>query len=75
MKVRKIKPSTGGNLFDCYALKGKLKGYRALSIEYADIAYRLVYRICNLPAPKRVQIISIGNHDPVYKMDVERLDK
>ncbi|HLO47643.1 MAG TPA: type II toxin-antitoxin system mRNA interferase toxin, RelE/StbE family [Kamptonema sp.] len=71
----KIKPSTGGNLFDCHALKGKLKGYRALSIEYADIAYRLVYRICDLPAPNRVQIISIGNHDPVYEMDVERRNK
>ena len=71
----KIKPSTSGKLFDCHALKGKLKGYCALRIEYADVAYRLVYRICDRLAPKRVQIISIGNHDPVYDMDVERLDK
>lgn len=71
----KIKPSTGGNLFDCHALKGKLKGYHALRIEYADVAYRLVYRICDQPAPKRVQIISIGNEDPAYDIAIERLDQ
>lgn len=71
----KIKPLTGGDLYDCHALKGKLKGYRALSIEYADVAYRLVYRICDKPAPKRVEIISIREHDPAYDIAVERLDK
>ncbi len=65
----------GGNLFDTHALKGKLKGYRALEIEYDDITYRLVYRIYDKPAPKRVEVISIGEHDPAYDRAIERLRK
>ena len=72
----KNKPLTGGELFDCHALKGKLKNCYALNIECANVGYRVVYRICNKSAaPKRVEIISIGGHDPAYDTAVERLDK
>ena len=35
-------------------LKGELSGYRALEITWNGVAYRLVYRIYNAPAPRRV---------------------
>lgn len=54
--------------FPCHLLQGRLKDYRALEIEWlGDVnAYRLVYRIYEKPAPKRVVIISFDQHDPAY---------
>nr|WP_245602696.1 type II toxin-antitoxin system mRNA interferase toxin, RelE/StbE family [Gloeothece verrucosa] len=71
----KTHPLTGGNLFDTHELKGKLKGYRALEIEFNTIAYRLVYRVYDKPTPRRVEIISIGEHDPAYDQAMERINK
>lgn len=55
--------------------KGKLSGYRALEIDWGGISYRLVYRIYETPAPKRVFILSFGEHDPAYDRAHERLGK
>jgi mRNA-degrading endonuclease YafQ of YafQ-DinJ toxin-antitoxin module len=48
-------------------LIGKLKGCRALEIEWNGVSYRLVYRIYEKPAPKRVVILSFAEHDPAYE--------
>ena len=58
--------------FDSHNLKGDLKGYRALEIDYNGISYRLVYRIYEKPAPKRVLIVSFAEHDPAYERAKER---
>ena len=52
--------------FPNHSLKGKLKDYRSLEIDYLAIAYRLVYRIYEKPSPKRVVIISFDEHDSAY---------
>lgn len=57
---------------DCFGLnnhnlKGELKGYRALEIDWNNVSYRLVYRIYKKPSPKRVMIISFAEHDPAYE--------
>ncbi|MEA5536024.1 hypothetical protein [Crocosphaera sp. XPORK-15E] len=49
-----------------HTLSGKLTNCRALEIEWNGIAYRLVYRIYQSPAPKRVFILSFAEHDPAY---------
>ncbi|ABW29240.1 hypothetical protein [Acaryochloris marina] len=56
-------------------LTGGLQNYRALEIEWEGDpnAYRLVYRICEKPAPKRVEILSFAEHDPAYEKAKERL--
>ena len=53
-------------------LTGKLKGYRAIEIDYQGIAYRLVYKIHEKPAPKRVVILSFAEHDPAYEKAKKR---
>ncbi|MBL1208394.1 hypothetical protein [Geminocystis sp. GBBB08] len=53
-------------------LIGELKGYRALEIEWNNVGYRLVYRIYEKPAPKRVVIISFAEHDPAYQKAKQR---
>ena len=55
-------------------LKGPLADYRALDIQWEGNpnAYRIVYRIYEKPAPKRVVIISFGEHDPAYNRAKER---
>nr|WP_275974048.1 hypothetical protein [Argonema galeatum] len=55
-------------------LKGDLTGYRALDIEWEGNpnAYRLVYRINEKPAPKRVLIVSFAEHNPAYDRAKER---
>jgi Txe/YoeB family toxin of Txe-Axe toxin-antitoxin module len=63
--------------YDCFGLdhhtlKGDLRGYRALEIDYNGISYRLVYRIYEKPAPKRVLIISFAEHDPAYEKAKQR---
>lgn len=49
-------------------LKGSLTDYRALDVEWEGNpnAYKLVYRIYEKPAPRRVVIISFAEHDPAY---------
>ncbi len=49
-----------------HALKGRLSGYRTLETDWAGIAYRLIYRIYEKPAPRRVVIFSFDKHDPAY---------
>lgn len=53
-------------------LTGKLKGCRAIEIDYQGIAYRLVYKIHEKPAPKRVVILSFAEHDPAYEKAKKR---
>ncbi len=56
-----------------HALKGKLKGYRALEIDWNGVAYRLVYRVYEKPSPRRVLVISFAEHDPAYDKAIARL--
>jgi mRNA interferase RelE/StbE len=55
-----------------HTLSGKLIHYRALEIEWNGQIYRLVYRIYESPAPKRVLILSFALHDPAYLKAQER---
>jgi mRNA-degrading endonuclease RelE of RelBE toxin-antitoxin system len=59
------KPTTG-NRFPNHLLSGDLLGYRALEIDWAGTTYRLVYRIYEKPAPRRVVIFSFDEHDSAY---------
>ncbi len=49
-----------------HALKGKLSGFQTLEIDWSGIAYRLVYRIHEKPAPRRVVVFSFDEHDTAY---------
>jgi len=60
--------------FPNHALKGKLKGYRALEIDWNGVAYRLVYRIYEKPSPRQVLVISFAEHDPAYAKAVARVN-
>ena len=53
-------------------LIGKLKGCRAVEIEFDEIAYRLVYKILEKPSPKRVVILSFAEHDSAYEKAKKR---
>ena len=53
--------------FLSHNLTGKLKGCRALEIDWNGIPYRLVYRIYEKPSPKRVVILSFGEQAPAYE--------
>ncbi|PSR16328.1 hypothetical protein C8255_18365 [filamentous cyanobacterium CCP3] len=55
-----------------HSLKGALAGYRALEILWNGIAYRLVYRIYDAPAPRRVLVLSFAEHDPAYERAIAR---
>jgi mRNA interferase RelE/StbE len=55
-----------------HVLKGELAGYSALEIDWEGVAYRLVYRIYEVPAPRRVVILSFAEHDPAYERAIER---
>jgi len=59
--------------FPNHALKGKLRGYRALEIGWEDVAYRLVYRVYEKPSPRRVLVISFAEHDPAYEKAIARV--
>jgi len=76
-KILQIDPYNGGKLFNTHILKGNLRGYRALEIDNYNFenTFRLVYKIYEKPAPKRVEILSIGEHDPAYDQAIERLKK
>lgn len=65
-------PDTGG-ILSCHKLKGDLRGYHALEIPFDDAEYRLVYRIFEKPAPRRVKLISFDIHDPAYGKAKERV--
>lgn len=63
--------------YNCFGLnshnlKGDLRGCRALEIDWNGISYRLVYRIYEKPAPKRVFVLSFAEHDPAYEKAKER---
>ena len=53
-------------------LRGDLKHYRALEIDYNGVCFRLVYRVYESPTPKRVQVISFAEHDLAYERAKER---
>lgn len=65
-KILAIDPYQVLNL-PSHDLTGKLRGCRAIEIENNGIAYRLVYKICEKPSPKRVVILSFAEHNPAYK--------
>jgi hypothetical protein len=63
--------------YDCFGLNshnlsGDLRDCSALEINWNNISYRLVYRISEKPAPKRVLILSFGEHDLAYQKAKER---
>ncbi|MBD2152526.1 hypothetical protein H6F44_20740 [Pseudanabaena sp. FACHB-1277] len=53
-------------------LRGDLRHYRALEIDYNGVSFRLVYRVYESPTPKRVQVISFAEHDLAYEKAKER---
>ena len=75
--------------YDCFGfpnhgLCGKLKDCRALEIEWDGNpnAYRVVYRVLEKPAPRRVVVLSFARHDksldgsdPPYDKAKERLGR
>ncbi|WP_278002766.1 hypothetical protein [Nodosilinea sp. LEGE 06152] len=55
-----------------HGLKGELAGYRVLGITWNGIACRLVYRIYDTPAPKRLLVLGFAEHDPAYERAIAR---
>ena len=53
-------------------LMGKLKGCRAIDIDWNGVSYRLVYQIYEKSSPKRVLILSFAEHDPAYEKAKQR---
>jgi hypothetical protein len=53
-------------------LRGELRHYRALEIDYNGVCFRLVYRVYESPTPKRVQVVSFAEHDLAYERAKER---
>lgn len=72
-KVLTVSPQNPSRV-PSHSLKGRLTDYRALDIEWEGNpnAYKLVYRIYEKPAPKRVVIISFAEHDPAYDKAKDR---
>ncbi len=58
-------------------LTGNLSGYRALEVLWEGNynVYRLVYRVYEKPAPRRVVILSFAEHDPAYEKAKARIGK
>jgi len=61
------------NELSSHDLRGELKHYRALEIDYDGVCYRLVYRIYDSASPKRVQVISFAEHDLSYERAKKRV--
>jgi mRNA interferase RelE/StbE len=61
--------------YDSHNLLGELQGYRALETDFDNTCYRLVYRIYDKPAPRRVVILSFAKHDPAYEKAKQRKKK
>ena len=55
-----------------HALTGRLRDYRTLDIDWEGVSFRLVYRVYETPAPKRVYVVSVDEHDPAYEKAKER---
>ncbi|MBW4483415.1 MAG: hypothetical protein KME14_12810 [Tildeniella torsiva UHER 1998/13D] len=55
-----------------HTLKGQLSNYRAIAIDWNGVAYRLVYRIYEATAPRRVLVLSFAEHDPAYERAIAR---
>lgn len=55
-----------------HALRGQLRGYRALEIDWEGTAYRLVYRVYEAPTPRRVVVLSFAEHDRAYERAIAR---
>lgn len=69
-----VDPYSCKGLINSHKLERNLEGYRALELEYCDEAYRLVYRVYELPVDnKKVDIISFAIHDPAYDRAKERV--
>ena len=60
------------NRIPSHNLLGKLVNCRALEITQNQIVYRLVYRVYEVPSPKRVLILSFAEHDLAYVKAKER---
>lgn len=74
------KPILKADPYNCGGLttnqkKGKLTGYWALEIDWRGISYRLIYSIYESPSPRRVFVVSFGEHDPAYDNAKERIGK
>jgi hypothetical protein len=58
-----------------HSLVGELRGCRALEINWHQTSYRLVYRIYEKPAPKRVLVLSFAEHDIAYDKATQRKNR
>lgn len=61
--------------FPNHDLKGRLKDFRTLEVDFEAISYRLVYRVYETPAPKRVYVVSFAEHNPAYDKAKERMGR
>lgn len=61
--------------FPNHDLKGRLKDFRTLEIDFEGISYRLVYRVYESPVPKRVYVVSFAEHNPAYDKAKERMGR
>ncbi|MGA9381602.1 MAG: hypothetical protein WBV73_22810 [Phormidium sp.] len=61
--------------FPNHDLKGRLEDFRTLEIDFEGISYRLVYRVYETPAPKRVYVVSFAEHNPAYDKAKERMGR
>lgn len=73
--LMQIDPLNFCGAYSSHKLLGQLQGYRALEIDFGNTAYRLVYRIYDKPAPRRVFILSFADHDPAYEKAQKRKKK
>lgn len=74
------KPILMADLYRCgsfpnHVLSGRLKDYRTLEIDWGGVSHRLVYRVYESPAPKRVLVISFDEHDRAYEKAKARAGK
>lgn len=60
------------NKISTHNLSGKLVNCRALEITDNQIVYRLVYRVYEVPSPRRVLILSFAEHDLAYAKAQDR---